>query len=295
MQHRRIGIAGPFSGPRKEYGALLEDAARSALAEISSTQGGGFSIVIADDAADPITARKAATTLINDGCRVVVGHFNSDAARAAGPLYRQAGVALLLPAATGDGLASQIGAFRLCAPDHAQVRSLAGACTRGQIALIHDDTAYAARLVQALSEALRSHAQRVGTIPLDSRTPMPETEDAILVGTHVAIRAALRRWFCGENARPIAGPRFFACDDCSIPAFMDGIPASVSVTVASPLPDFRTATRDGMRLAIDALRAAPGQEIGFLENSGLFDEAGESMTAGFVLDTRHGRSDGDRG
>lgn len=293
MQQRKIGIAGPFSGPRQEYGALLEAAARSALAERdAATQDRGFSIITADDAADPATACAAAETLIGAGCRVVVGHFNSDAARAAAPLYHQAGIALLLPAATGDGLAAQVGAFRLCAPDQAQVRALAGACTGRRIALVHDDTAYAGRLVRALSGEIGGLGRQTVAIPLESCTPGPDADEAVLLGTHVAIRAALRRWLAESFSGAQAHPRFFACDDCSIPAFMDGIPEAVAVTIASPVPDFETATREGVRLAADAMRAAPGREIGFLRNSGLFDEVGESVGAGFVLETVSGRDAG---
>lgn len=293
MQHRKIGIAGPFSGPRREYGALLEAAARSALAERSAeTRDRGSSIVIADDAADPAMACKAAETLISEGCRVVVGHFNSDAARAAAPLYREAGIALLLPAATGDNLAAQVGAFRLCAPDQAQVRALAGACTGRRIALMHDDTAYAGRLVRALSEEIGGCGRQTVAIPLDPCMAVPDSDEAILLGTHVAIRAALRHWYAGSIGGAQAHPRFFACDDCSIPAFMEGIPPALAVTIASPLPDFAAATREGVRLAVDAMRAAPGREIGFLRDSGLFDEAGESISAGFVLTTGHGPETG---
>lgn len=296
MQHRKIGIVGPFSGPRREYGALLEAAARGALAERNAaTPGLDFTIVIADDAAEPATACQAARTLIGEGCRVVVGHFNSDAARAAAPLYHEAGIALLLPAATGDGLAAQVGAFRLCAPDRAQVHALAGACTGGRIALMHDDTAYAGRLVRALSDEIGARGRQTVAISLESCTRGPDTDEAVLLGTHVAIRAALRRWSVGSIGSAQAHPRLFACDDCSIPAFMDGIPETVAVTIASPLPDFGTATREGVRLAVDAMRAAPGREIGFLRNSGLFDGLGESISAGFVLKTAQGRDAGHGG
>jgi len=296
MQHRKIGIAGPFSGPRREYGALLEAAARSALAERNAaTPGLDFSIVIADDAAAPATACQAARTLISEGCRVVVGHFNSDAARAAAPLYHEAGIALLLPAATGDGLAAQTGALRLCAPDQAQVRALAGACMGRRIALMHDDTAYARRLVRALSEEISRGERRTVAIRLDPGTPVPDTDEAILLGTHVAIGAALRHWYAESIGGAQAHPRFFACDDCSIPAFMDWIPPALAVTIASPLPDFEAATREGVGLAVDAMRAAPGREIGFLRVSGLFDEAGERISAGFVLKTRHGLGTGSDG
>ncbi len=289
MDRRKIGIAGPFSGPRREYGDLLATAAREALAEDrlgAARKNPG--IVFGDDGANPVMACKAAKNLISEGCRVVVGHFNSDAARAAGALYREAGIALVLPAATRDGLAEEIGAFRLCAPDRAQVAALAGACAGPRVALLHDGTAYADRLVQAFVAHGMTRAYVTDIFALERCRAAPETDDAVLLGTHVAIRAALRRWTADAIDAAIGMPRFFACDDCSIATFMDGVPESVSVSIASPAPDFRTATRRGLHLAIEAVLAAPGDEIAFLRLSGLFDKAGESRDAKFTLHARCG-------
>ncbi|WP_218278153.1 ABC transporter substrate-binding protein, partial [Pseudomonas sp. HMWF006] len=102
---RPVGIVGPLTGPRAAYGEWLRRAA----------QGSALPLVWADDAADPVAAVDAAHRLLAAGAEVVIGHFNSECARAAGALYRAAGVPLLLPAATAADLCQSVGAFRLCA------------------------------------------------------------------------------------------------------------------------------------------------------------------------------------
>ncbi|OWW18040.1 ABC transporter substrate-binding protein, partial [Noviherbaspirillum denitrificans] len=72
-------------------------------------------------------AARAAAELAAWGADVVIGHFASAAADAARHIYRDAGIPLLLPAATAGGLVEAGGnVFRLCDPD----RRLAEALTR---------------------------------------------------------------------------------------------------------------------------------------------------------------------
>lgn len=72
-----------------------------------------------NDDANPAQAELAAHKLVAEGCQVVVGHFASAAAVAAAPIYADAGIPLLLPAATAEqATASGSTAFRLCPSDH---------------------------------------------------------------------------------------------------------------------------------------------------------------------------------
>ncbi len=60
----------------------------------------------------------AATYLRNCEVAIVIGHYASAAARGALPVYREAGIPLLLPAATADRLTNDYSnAFRLCSND----------------------------------------------------------------------------------------------------------------------------------------------------------------------------------
>lgn len=71
---RPVGIVGPLTGPRAAYGEWLRRAA----------QGSALPLVWADDAADPVAAVDAAHRLLAAGAEVVIGHFNSECARARG-------------------------------------------------------------------------------------------------------------------------------------------------------------------------------------------------------------------
>ncbi|RON03896.1 ABC transporter substrate-binding protein [Pseudomonas brassicacearum] len=57
-----------------------------------------------DDGAHPVRAAEVARELIAWQANIVIGHFSSDAAMAAAPLYQAAGILLLTPAATLDSL-----------------------------------------------------------------------------------------------------------------------------------------------------------------------------------------------
>ncbi len=70
-----------------------------------------------DDGADPQRGAEVARQMIAWGADVVLGHFSSDAALAAAPLYRQADIALLTPAATVDALTQHDNVMRGCACD----------------------------------------------------------------------------------------------------------------------------------------------------------------------------------
>lgn len=241
----RIGIAGPFSGPRAEYGELLIEAAERAVARLDAEQASGpeIRLVVADDAADPQTALAAARKLLADGVAAVIGHFNSDAATAAGPLYRAAGIPLLLPAATRDGLAAEIGACRLCPTDLDQVSTLAAAVLEEKAVIIAcDATPYAARLFASLEEELAKREVNVTRHDLQAELPTAGGEAGeiplFLLGTHPALLQALARW---SERELLHRRRILACDDCSLPAFAAALPAGVAVEVATPEPSFAQA------------------------------------------------------
>lgn len=81
-------------------------------------------ILVSDDACEE-GAIKAAAEICHSGADVVIGHFASPAAKAALPFYEEAGIPLILPAATEDVLTSQSeNVFRICAPDSAQAKCI---------------------------------------------------------------------------------------------------------------------------------------------------------------------------
>jgi len=117
----RVAVAGPLSGPRAAWGELLKSA-------VLRHEIPGIVWELHDDRGDIGLARERAVQIVADGgYRVVVGHFNSLGAAAALPIYRSAGIPVLLPLSTGSGLLAGGGggALRWCADDHGQLAALA--------------------------------------------------------------------------------------------------------------------------------------------------------------------------
>jgi branched-chain amino acid transport system substrate-binding protein len=277
-----IGVVGPLTGPRAEYGNLLRKAAFAGAALALHERPGGRTaqLFFDDDAADPVAAREAARRLISAGVEAVVGHYNSDAAAAAGPLYHAAGIPLLLPAATRDGLAREIGAFRLCATDADQVSALATALagTNG-FALACDSTQYAARL----AAGLRAHKLTLGRVrvKVDLGGDVPRGADPIVfLGTHRAVLDALERW---QALGYLVRRRLLACDDCSIPTFAASLPLGLEIRVATPVPGFAAATRDAVALAIRYAQGERGALAQSLAADARFRADGDSASARFQL------------
>ena len=108
-----------------------------------------------DDRADAVQAARIARTIVADQPDCVVGHFLSDAAHAAAPFYAEAGIPLLLPAATRSDLTQFATTYRVCASETDYVRWLSA-----QMAalgwhprhLICDDTLHAKGLSAQLCE-----------------------------------------------------------------------------------------------------------------------------------------------
>ena len=233
----RIGVSGPFSGPRAAYGVLIEDAVSAASAR-------SVGVIWGDDRADPQQAAAVARRFIAVGVEAVVGHFNSECARTAGVLYRDAGVPFLMPAATAPDLCEVTGGYRLCAPETAQIGVAAAWLAQSRHRLIDtwsDGSAYANRLRTLLLERTR----------IESPTGGPGV---------VAVFGAHRR-VAGEIADRgrTAGATFLAPDDCAIAEF-DALLAGCGarVFVATPVPSFFDATRTAIGVIADAQAAGVG-------------------------------------
>ncbi|MFB5663696.1 branched-chain amino acid ABC transporter substrate-binding protein [Alteribacillus sp. HJP-4] len=74
-------------------------------------------IVWSDDEASKEKALRAAEHLANQEVKGVVGHFSSECALNAAPIYMDKGIPLLLPAATNPSLTEFKNVFRLCSRD----------------------------------------------------------------------------------------------------------------------------------------------------------------------------------
>lgn len=201
----RVAVVGPQSGPRAAWGELLTDA-------VATAQHSPVEWVMFDDRGDASEARTRAEEVVADGgFTAVIGHFNSLGARAALPVYREAGLPVLLPLATAPGLlrATAPIALRLCPDDDGQVAALVQAC-RGyeDVRIMHDGGDYGAALalrVSALAPSAGLHGPSDGPVRADA---------VIVCGTHHGVAGLLRDVEVGAR-------RIVVSDDCDVPEFAD--------------------------------------------------------------------------
>lgn len=200
----RVAVVGPFSGPRAAWGELLEGAASAH---------DGVRWEFHDDRGDAIVARKVAEAVVADGgYALVVGHFNSAGARLALPVYRAAGLPLLLPLATGprllDGPAGT--ALRWCPDDLAQLVEVRSAVRRAghtRLAVVDDGSTYGAVLAQLLLGLPDDGVRLVDACGADA---------LVVCGTHVGAARAAR----ARRAAGFTGALYFT-DDCAVDEFAE--------------------------------------------------------------------------
>lgn len=119
----RLGVSANLDDGGSIHRATFERAVRMAAADAGRT---ADDFAWESDGATPEGGIRASRRLVEAGVGAVVGHFASGAARAALPVYRKAGVGVLLPAATADELVTPDGvAFRFCPPDRELAATIA--------------------------------------------------------------------------------------------------------------------------------------------------------------------------
>ncbi|MBA1228997.1 amino acid ABC transporter substrate-binding protein [Pseudomonas viridiflava] len=121
---------------------------------------GGVQWHFLDDGANACRGADVAQQMIDWEADLVIGHFSSDAAIGAAPLYQQAGIALLTPAATIDRLtAEHLNVFRLCPSDRQLAADLTQWLSARRWQTVHlqaDGSAHGQALVRAIDAALES-------------------------------------------------------------------------------------------------------------------------------------------
>ncbi|MFF3914480.1 FAD-dependent oxidoreductase [Streptomyces sp. NPDC001852] len=265
----RVAVVGPFSGPRAAWGRLLRDgAARAARPWLRWD--------FHDDRGDgPAGGSVAAAVVAHGGYDAVIGHFNSMGARAALPLYRAAGVPLVLPLATAPGLLDGGGgsALRWCATDREQAAALcADAAARGHRRLLvsDDGSEYGGRLADLFAEpTAQPPGLAVERTAALTRPTAPGTA-VVVCGTHFGAARTARRL----RAAGFAGQLYFT-DDCAVAEFAElagpagqgarvarlrgGAPALVGAAFAALVAALETRSAgDGSAQLLAALRDRAG-------------------------------------
>ncbi|MDR3090469.1 MAG: branched-chain amino acid ABC transporter substrate-binding protein [Desulfobulbaceae bacterium] len=148
----KIGVAGAHSGDLASYGLPSLNAVKIVI-DKTNAQGGvngkQIELLAEDDACKPEMATNAATKLLSEGARLVIGHVCSGATKAALPIYKNAGVVVISPSATSPELTHSgeyPNFFRAIAPDDTQARIDVDFAINGlgakNIAVIHDKGDY---------------------------------------------------------------------------------------------------------------------------------------------------------
>jgi branched-chain amino acid transport system substrate-binding protein len=146
-----LGVAGAHSGDLASYGLPTVNAAKLVAAKLNAAGGVNgmqVEVVAQDDQCKPELATNAATKMVSDGVKIVLGHICSGATKAALPIYLESKIVLMSPSATNPPL-TQSGEypnfFRTIAPDDAQAAlevSFAKGMGLKKIAVIHDKGDY---------------------------------------------------------------------------------------------------------------------------------------------------------
>ncbi|TDC81661.1 FAD-dependent oxidoreductase [Micromonospora sp. KC606] len=204
----RVAVVGPLTGPRAAWGELLTSAAR--LVTGTSPRWEWH-----DDRGDAETALVRAHEIVADGgYAAVLGHFNSGGARLALPVYRSAGLPVVLPLATAQGLLAGSGglALRLCPDDAAQAAAVVRACRKagiGRLTVAHDGSDHGESLARLLLGAVDTG---MSVVEFDDSPLGPHTALAVC-GIHHRVADLLRR------IRPAPEVPVIVTDDCDVPEF----------------------------------------------------------------------------
>ncbi|MBJ7537859.1 branched-chain amino acid ABC transporter substrate-binding protein [Marinomonas transparens] len=162
-----IGVAGPHTGAYAAFGLQLWKGAEKAAADINAAgglNGEMIKLVKADDACEPKQAVSVANRLVDlDDAVAVVGHFCSSSSIPASSIYEEAGVLMVTPASTADGLTDPglPNVFRVCGRNDQQADVAAsymvGTLNAKRIAIIHDKDSYGKGLADTTKATLNSY------------------------------------------------------------------------------------------------------------------------------------------
>ncbi|HGE5782844.1 TPA: branched-chain amino acid ABC transporter substrate-binding protein [Bacillus pseudomycoides] len=181
----KIGVAGPFSGPRSIYGQMLMEGVKRAKLNYT----GNIEWVYQDDKGDPHTIEGISKHMIESGVSAVIGHFNSACALKAIPLYSKAKIPFLVPASTNlDVTLNSKGlVFRFCSNDLVQAETVIEFLKTKDIQTItavSDETFYGKSLADLFYENATTSFKEVTRID-DFNNENHKYSDAIFfAGTH---------------------------------------------------------------------------------------------------------------
>lgn len=153
----KFGMLAPFSGSEAAFGDYMKFGAQLAINEINADggiNGRDIELVTEDDGCDATQATAAAQKLVSAGVHGSVGGYCSGATQPTLPIFKDAGIAMVIPAANSTQLVGK-GAFMINGTGTQQAgAAVAYAAKIGAqaIVLIDDNTDYSVDLANQVEE-----------------------------------------------------------------------------------------------------------------------------------------------
>lgn len=157
----KLGMLAPFSGSEAAFGDYMKNGAQMAIDEINAdggVDGRDLELVVEDDACDATASVAAAQKLVTAGISVSVGGYCSGATLPTLPIFAEAGVPMIIPAANSNALVGQ-GAFLINGTGSQQAAAIvkyANKVGAKQAAVIDDNTDYSKDLANSVIEQAKS-------------------------------------------------------------------------------------------------------------------------------------------
>lgn len=167
----KIGVAGPFTGPLTQYGAMVKEGVDTAIEQINASGGvlgKQLQAVLVDDGCEPKQGPVVANRIVNDKINYVVGHVCSGATIAATDIYNNEGVVMVTPSATSpavtDGKNYDM-IFRTIGRDDQQGPAAATFITEvikpQAVAILHDKQSYGQGIANSVKQQLDKSGVKV--------------------------------------------------------------------------------------------------------------------------------------
>ena len=186
----KFGMLAPFSGSESAFGAYMENGAKLAVSEINADGGllgRDLELVVEDDACDATTAVAGANKLVTEGIVASVGGYCSGATLPTLPIFDEAGIPMVIPAANSNELVDQglPGVFLINGTGDQQAAAAVQYSEQigaTNVAVIDDATSYSADLAQAFT----AQAEEAGLTVAFEATVTPGENDYSSVATQLA-------------------------------------------------------------------------------------------------------------
>ncbi|MBS1696819.1 MAG: branched-chain amino acid ABC transporter substrate-binding protein [Actinobacteria bacterium] len=156
----KLGMLAPFSGSESAFGNYMKNGAQLAINEINADggiDGRKLELEVQDDACDATTAVAAANKLVTDGVVASVGGYCSGATLPTLPIFNEAKVPMVIPAANSNELVKQKlpGVFLINGTGTQQAQAAVKYAQKSgvkTVAAINDATAYSKDLADSFAQ-----------------------------------------------------------------------------------------------------------------------------------------------